>query len=89
MLGLQVWHGPLSKMHTKCLHITIKEASDENVKECKKVCVNLDCNTFTFDSFTRRCVFSKCSESTIGLPDSDIANSNVTSYVLIGNSSIY
>ena len=83
---MEVWHGPLSKMHTKCIHIHIENASEDNVKECKKECINRGCNTFTFDSFTLKCVFSRCSISTLGLPDLEVTHPNVTSYLYIGNS---
>ena len=87
---MEVWHGPLSKMHTECIHIHIKNASEDNVKECKKECIDIrGCNTFTFDSFTLKCVFSRCSISTLGLPDSEVTHPNVTSYLYIGNSKEY
>ena len=81
---MEVWHGPLSRKHSKCLHVGLKTTTDDDVNDCKKECINLGCNAFTFDASTLECVLSKCSVSTLGIPDAAVPHSNVTSYLFIG-----
>ena len=77
----------MTKAHTMCQ--AVGDATGTNgthgVFNCKKECLKVGCNTFTFDQDTLKCSLSKCSVSTLPLPDLDLTDTTIVAYHLLGN----
>lgn len=82
---MPVWHGPISKGHGKCTQLGVIDDAGNDVKACKKECLKVGCNTFSFDESSLRCVFHACLPSVLAFPERDLRNTNTTTYLYSGN----
>ena len=57
----------------------------DGVFNCKHKCLSVGCNTFTFDQDNLKCSLSRCSVSTLPLPDLDLTDTSIVAYHLLGN----
>lgn len=77
--GVPTWHGPQSKLHSKC---KIVGKATGGVDICKKECLLKGCNNF--DKTGGQCTLRKCSLP-MSLPDDEPNNANTEGYVFEGN----
>ena len=81
---MSVWHGPVSRGHGKCTELGAVDGTEIDIKTCKKDCLKVGCNTFSFDESSLKCVFRTCLPTVLAFPELDLRNTTTTTYLYLG-----